>query len=90
VTWLFDKAGASASDQIEIRQNGIFPAQTVVAAGPAGSSPFDNLPMYLFSRAGTSLFYDGRFYGSVGRGAQSNDQQIAALEGYLNTKTRAF
>jgi hypothetical protein len=41
-------------------------------------------------RAGTSNPANIRFYGSVGRGAQSNDQQIAALEGYMNTKTAAY
>jgi hypothetical protein len=55
-----------------------------------GTGNFGNYPLYLLSRAGTSLFFNGRFYGSVGRGAQSNDQQIAALEGYMNSKTKAY
>jgi hypothetical protein len=60
------------------------------ATGDQGTGNYGNYPLYLFSRAGTSLFFNGRFYGSVGRGAQSNDQQIAALEGYMNTKTAAY
>jgi hypothetical protein len=60
------------------------------ATGDQGTGNFGNYPLYLFSRAGTSLFLNGRFYGGVGRGAQSNDQQIAALEGYMNTKTAAY
>jgi hypothetical protein len=55
-----------------------------------GTGNYRNYPLYIGSRAGTSLFFGGRLYGSVGRGALNNDQQNAALTAYLNTKTRAF
>jgi hypothetical protein len=64
--------------------------QAASSTADQGIGNYGNYPLYLFGRAGTSLFYNGRFYGSVGRGAQSNDQQIAALEGYMNTKTAAY
>jgi hypothetical protein len=55
-----------------------------------GTGNFGNFAMYLFSTAGTSSFFNGRFYGGVVRGAFSNDQQVQSLENYMNTKTAAF
>jgi hypothetical protein len=46
--------------------------------------------MNLGRRSDNTLFFNGRFYGGVVRGAQSNDQQISALEGYMNSKTKAY
>jgi hypothetical protein len=76
-----------AGDQSILRENG---TQAGSSTSDLGTGNFGNYPLYLFSRAGTSLFFNGRFYGSVGRGAQSNDQQIAALEGYMNNLTKAY
>jgi hypothetical protein len=76
-----------SGDQSILRENG---TQAGSSTSDLGTGNFGNYPLYLLSRAGTSLFFNGRFYGSVGRGAQSNDQQIAALEGYMNTKTAAY
>jgi len=76
-----------SGDDATLRLNS---AQIAQSTTDLGTGNFGNYPLYLFSRAGTSFFYNGRFYGGVGRGAQSNDQQIAALEGYMNTKTAAY
>jgi len=87
ITNVLTMVGDIASPLLRLSING-----TVVNSQTAnqGTGNYGNYPVYLFSRAGTSFFFNGRFYGSVGRGAQSNDQQIAALEGYMNTKTAAY
>ena len=55
-----------------------------------GTGNYGAYPLYLFARAGTSLWFGGRFYGAVIRGAQSNAVQIEAAERYMNQKTRAY
>jgi hypothetical protein len=82
VTGIADISG----DQVTIRVNEKFEETD---AADQGTGNFGNFPLYLFSRAGTSLFYNGRFYGSVGRGALCNDQQLSALENYMEIKTFA-
>jgi hypothetical protein len=79
--------GDISGDSAILRING---TQVASSTADQGTGNYGNYQMFLFMRAGTSLPFNGRFYGSVGRGAQSNDQQIAALEGYMNTKTAAY
>jgi hypothetical protein len=76
-----------SGDQCTLRING---AQADTSTADQGTGNYGNYPLYLFSRAGTSNFLNGRFYGSVGRGALNNAQQNAALEGYINSKTKAY
>jgi hypothetical protein len=76
-----------SGDSLILRVNG---SQQASSTSNQGTGNYGNYPLYMFSRAGASRFFNGRFYGGVGRGAQSNDQQIAALEGYMNTKTAAY
>ena len=59
-------------------------------AGLAASGPFANEAMYIGSRSGTSLPFNGNLYSLVGRGAQSSDAQIASTEPYVNGKTGAY
>jgi hypothetical protein len=87
ITNVLTGIGDISGDSATLRING---SQVASSTADQGTGNYGNYPLYLFSRAGTSLFFNGRFYGSVGRGAQSNDQQIAALEGYMNTKTAAY
>ena len=80
VTGLYDHGGAGPL----IRLNGVqkTPGQSV----PAGQ--MGNYPLSLFSRGGTSLFFKGRFYGLVLRGAQTPLSQIEATELYIKQKMR--
>ena len=55
-----------------------------------GSGSYGNYPLYLFRRGGVSSPLNGRFYGAIIRGAQSNDTQIAFAERYMNTKTKGY
>jgi len=58
--------------------------------GDKGSGNFGNYPLYLFGRGGTSLFYNGRCYGLIVRGAQSNATDLAAMTAYINADTKAY
>jgi hypothetical protein len=87
ITNVLTGIGDISGDSAILRING---TQVASSTADQGTGNYGNYPIYLFSRAGTSLFFNGRFYGGVGRGAQSNDQQIAALEAYMNTKTAAY
>jgi hypothetical protein len=52
-----------------------------------GTGNFGNYPLYLFARAGTSLFFNGQFYGAIIRGAQSDTASVTQTENYMATKT---
>ena len=52
-----------------------------------GSGNFGNYPLYLFARAGTSLYLNGQFYGAIIRGAQSDTASVTQTENYMATKT---
>jgi hypothetical protein len=58
--------------------------------GDKGAGNFGNYPLYIGSRAGTSLPFNGNLYSLIIRGAQSTDAQIAATESYSNSKTGAY
>ena len=83
LTTTHDIAGSNSV----IRRNGV-----AFAAGTAskGTGNFGNYPLYLFARGGTSLWYSGRFYGAVIRGAASDATQIANAEAWMNSKTKAY
>jgi hypothetical protein len=83
LTGLSNISGDSAILQV----NGV---QASSSTSDQGTGNYGNYPLYIGARAGTSLFFGGRLYGTVGRGALNNDQQNAALTAYLNSKTKAF
>jgi hypothetical protein len=70
-----------------IRRNGVV-AQAL--ATDLGAGNFGNYPLYIGSRAGTSLPFIGHLYGLIVRGALSSDGQISGAESYLNGKTGAY
>ena len=86
----FDIGGSTLADEIKPRINGAIPSLTVATAGPAGTGNYGNYPLYIGARAGTSLWFNGRLYQLIARGAQSTDQQIIDAERYINEKTRAY
>jgi hypothetical protein len=87
ITNVLTGIGDISGDSAILRING---TQVASSTADQGTGNYGNYQIFLFMRAGTSLPFNGRFYGGVVRGAQSNDQQIAALEGYMNTKTAAY
>lgn len=49
---------------------------------------FGNYPLYIGARAGTSLYFKGRLYSLIVRGAQSSLSQIEATELHIKQKMR--
>jgi hypothetical protein len=74
-----------AANTLLLRRNG-------VVAGSSGQNQgggnYGNYPLYIGARAGTSLFFNGRLYSLIVRGAQSNLSQIEAAERYIKQKMR--
>ena len=74
-------------DNTTLRRNGV--AQTP-GTSDKGSGNFGNYPLYLFRRGGTTLPFNGQFYGLVIVGKLLSDSQLTSTEKYINTKTRAY
>ena len=57
-----------------------------------GTGNYGNYPAYLFSRAGSSLFFTGQLTQIIARGSTvaSNAAQIAATENWTDLKTKAY
>jgi hypothetical protein len=64
----------------EFRLNGAAPT---TSTGDKGAGNFGNYPLYIGSRGGSSLFFDGRIYGLIVRGATSTAQEISDTETFL-------
>lgn len=79
--------GSIADDVVTFRRNGTFIESGVT---DQGTGNFGNYPLYIGSRAGTSLPFNGHLYSLIIRGAQSTDAQIAAAEAFCNQKTGAY
>ena len=76
-----------SEDRVYLRLNGSLVA---TATGDQGTGKYGNYPLYLFARAGTSLYFNGNFYGLIVRGAQSSAAEIANAETWMNKKTLAY
>ena len=80
-----DVSKSVASQTISSKVNGAVPTQTYSGTPIIGN--FGNYPLYLFARAGTSLFLNGQFYGAIIRGAQSDNSSVIQTEQYMAQKT---
>ena len=79
---------ASISTDVAIlRVNG---TQASTSVADQGTGNYGNYPLYIGSRAGTSLPFNGNLYSLLIRGAQSTDAQIVSAETYVNSKTGAY
>ena len=63
-------------------------ASSVVSTWSQGTGNYGNYPLYIGALAGTSLFFNGRIYSLIVRGAQSSLSQIEATELYIKRKMR--
>jgi hypothetical protein len=90
VTASYSLAAASAVTAATLRINAapVAGASAGLALPPLGGN-FGSYSLYLGSRAGASLFHNGRLYGLIVRGAESS-QEIAMAERYMNGKTGAY
>lgn len=76
--------GDISGDSARLRINGL---EVPGGVGDQGTGNYGNYPLYLFRRGGTSLPFNGSFYGLLIRGALTSDAQIAAMERWLAPKT---
>jgi len=58
--------------------------------GTADPVKFGNLPLYLFSSAGTSSRFRGGFYGLIVVGRLLNAAELASAHEFMRNKTRAY
>ena len=58
--------------------------------GAADPGNFGNLPLYLFSRAGTSSRFRGAFYGLIVVGRLLNAGELASAHEFMRNKSRAY
>lgn len=78
---------AIADIALPIRKLRLLGADVATSSASIGAGNFGNYPLYLFSRAGTSQFLNGQFYGAIIRGAQSDTASVVQTENYMATKT---
>ena len=55
-----------------------------------GTGNYGNYAAYFYSRAGSSLYFNGNDYGSIARGAASTAAQITDGETWINQRTKAY
>lgn len=79
--------GDIAAPSIVLRRNG---AQVASSTETQGTGNFGNYPLYIGSRAGTSLFFNGNIYGLLILGVSPSAAQINSSELYMNSKTGAY
>ena len=87
VTNLVTAIGDISNDILRLRINGIQVAENTV---DQGTGNYGNHPLYIGSRGGTSIPFNGRLYSLIVRGAQSTATQISNAETYVNSKTGAY
>ena len=78
---------AIADIALPIRKLRLLGADVATSSASIGAGNFGNYPLYLLSRAGTSLFLNGQFYGAIIRGAQSDNSSVIQTEQYMAQKT---
>lgn len=77
-----------AGSVIQLRRNGV--VESNGDAQSQGTGNYGNYPLFIGSRGGTSLPFNGRLYSLIIRGAQSTATQISNTENYVNSKTGAY
>ena len=85
----YDIGEVSITGEIAASINGVaVPYETTGLS--AGTGNYGNYPLYLFARGGSSLWFGGRMYSMIIRGAASTAGQISQTETYVNSKTKAY
>lgn len=87
ITNIVTGLGNISGDSAFLRVNG---AQAAYGAVDQGAGNYGNYPLYIGSRAGSSLRFNGHIYSLIVRGAQSSASQISSVEMYVNGKTKAY
>jgi hypothetical protein len=81
----------AATKELELipRLNGVTKSGASITwsgAANAGTGNFGNYALYIGARGGTSLFFKGKFYGIVVRGATSTVSQVTDTETWVSSK----
>lgn len=84
VTFVAAGLGNISGDTTTIRVNG---TQVAQATTDQGTGTYGNYPLYLFRRGGTTLPFNGRFYGLSIIGAALSASDITVLEKFTAAKT---
>lgn len=79
--------GNISGDSAILRVNAI---QAAINTADQGTGNYGAYPLYLFRRGGTTLPFNGRFYGLTIVNKLLSTTELAQLETYTNSKTRAF
>lgn len=77
-------AGDISGDAVSLSLNG---TDVAFSGGDPGTGNYGNYPLYLFRRAGTSLPFNGHFYGLTIVGRLTTDAETRNVERMLATKT---
>lgn len=75
LTSAYDNAASGTANQVVPLVNGATPGAVSDVLGPTTTGNFANATLYVLSRAGTSLRFNGRFYGSTGRFGPMGDSE---------------
>ena len=84
ITNILTGLGNIGGDSSILRINGL---QVDSDSGDQGTGNYGNYPLYIGSRGGSSLFFNGHIYSLIVRGAQTPANLIAATERYVARKT---
>ena len=87
-TSVLNLAGTTRDESILARLNGIAFPGAGGGGNLLGGGVFGNHPLYIGARAASSLYFNGRLYSLIVRGAQSSLSQIEATEAYIKQKMR--
>ena len=85
ITSVLTGIGDISGDSVILRING---SQVAASALDQGTGNYGNYPLYIGARGGTSLFFNGRLYSLIVRGAQSSLSQIEATENLIRKTMR--
>lgn len=77
--------GDISGDIAQLRVNGFVDATSTT---DQGAGTYGNYPLYIGARNNSAMFFNGRDYGKVIRGAQSSPQQLAVVNDYLKQQMR--
>jgi len=87
---LLDSSQSGISNEAILRSNTTSQTYTVTAGTDSGTANFPNKNLYIGNRSGALVWFNGRLYSLIVRGAQSTDAQIASTETWVNGKTKAY
>lgn len=85
-TQAFDLSSASATARMPIRRNGASEATTLTTDTGAAGTTFSAQTLYVGARAGTSLFFKGKWFGQFIRGRGLESSEISSLDSWMLVK----